>query len=87
VAADRPPYCGVRGRALAQIEADAGLEILERLLVRYLGGIENKLAQGLLNRTIPEAAIRLKPQSVYSWNFTDRMADSLVHQNTKICPG
>ena len=87
VAADQPPYCGVRGRALVKIDEDRGLEVLERLLVRYLGGIENKLAQGLLTRPGLEVAIQLEPQSCFSWNFTDRMANSLVHRNTKICPG
>ena len=87
VAADRPPYCGVRGRAIARIAEDRGLEILERLLNRYLGSVENQLAQGLLSRSDPEVAIRLEPQSLYKWNFTDRMADSLARQSTKICPG
>jgi len=86
VAADKPPYCGVRGRALASIEEDRGLEILERLLIRYIGGVDNQLAQGLLTRPGPEVAIRLEPQSSYSWNFTDRMSDSLSHQSAKICP-
>lgn len=87
VAADQPPYCGVRGRAVARIVADRGSEILERLLVRYLEGVDNPLAQGLLTRSGPEVAIRLEPQSYFCWNFTDRMADSLVHRNAKICPG
>ena len=87
VAADQPPYCGVRGRAVARIEEDRGVEILERLLVRYLGGVGNQLAQGLLNRPDQEVAIRLEPQSFYEWNFSDRMADSLAQQSTKICPG
>ncbi len=86
VAADQPPYCGVRGRAVAVIEEDRGLEILERLLVRYLGGIESSLAKDLLNRPGSEVAIRLEPQSSYSWNFTNRMQDSLASQNAKVCP-
>ena len=87
VAADQPPYCGVRGRALAKIDEYRGLEILERLLVRYLGGLNNSLAKGLLTRPNPEVAIRLEPQSSYTWNFSGRMADSLVGINGKICPG
>ena len=55
-----------------KIGEDRGLEILERLLVRYLGGIDNPLAQGLLTRRSPEAAIRLEPQGSNSWNFTAR---------------
>jgi len=87
VAADQPPYCGVRGRALAKIDEYRGLEILERLLVRYLGGTDNSLAKGLLTRPYPEVAIQLEPQSSYTWNFSSRMAGSLVDQSNKICPG
>jgi hypothetical protein len=86
VAADQPPYCGVRGPAVARIDEERGLDVLERLLVRYLGGTNNKLAQDLLTRPDPEVAIRVEPQSYYSWNFTGRMRDSLAHQSKKICP-
>ena len=86
VASDQPPYCGVRGRALATIDNGRGLEILERLLLRYLGAIDNSLAQKLLTRPDPEVAIRLELQSSYTWNFTDRMIDSLRQKRAKICP-
>ncbi len=86
VASDLPPYCGVRSRAVASIEEDRGGEILERLLVRYLGGINNKLALQLLSRKQPEVAIRLKPQSYHTWNFSDRMTTSLTAGIRKICP-
>ena len=87
VASDQPPYCGVRGRAVATVDPGRGVEILERLLYRYLGGINKPLAKKLLGRPRPEVAIRLDPQSFYTWNFSDRMADSLAYQETKICPG
>lgn len=86
VAADEPPYCGVRGRALASIEAARGPEILERLLQRYLGGIDNPLAEQLLSKKESEVAIRLEPQSRYVWNFGERMMDSLDEVEPKICP-
>ncbi len=86
VASDLPPYCGVRGRALAAIDTQRGWEILERLLLRYLGGLDNKLAENLLSRTEPEVAIRLEPQSLFTWNFTQRMADILLSQEEKVCP-
>ena len=86
VASDQPPYCGVRGRAVASIEEDRGIEILERLLVRYLGGADNELALQLLSRKQPEVAIRLKPQSYHAWNFSERMAASLAGDTQKICP-
>ena len=85
VAADEPPYCGARGRAVARIEQDRGLEILERLLLRYMGGVDNSLAKTLLRRSEPEVAIRLDPQNFYTWNFTNRMVDSSRRQSAKIC--
>jgi len=87
VAADEPPYCGVRGRALATIEPARGPEILERLLRRYLGGIDNPLAERLLGKKESEVAIRLEPQSRYVWNFGERMMESLEEVGPKICPG
>ena len=86
VASDQPPYCGVRGRAVASIDEDRGIEILERLLARYLGGADNELALQLLSRKQPEVAIRLKPQSYHTWNFSDRMATSLADDIQKTCP-
>lgn len=86
VASDLPPYCGVRGRALATIEPERGVAILERLLERYLGGKDNALARQLLSRPQPEVAIRLAPLSYHTWNFTDRMVDSIQDGIQKPCP-
>jgi hypothetical protein len=86
VASDLPPYCGVRGRALASIDGQRGWEILERLLLRYLGSLDNNLAKNLLARSDPEVAIRLEPQSLYTWNFSQRMADLPLIQQEKVCP-
>jgi hypothetical protein len=66
VACNQPPYCGVRGRALAVIEK-RGVETLERILYRYMGGIGNALAMKLLGRPDREVAIRLEPQNFYPW--------------------
>ncbi len=86
VAADQPPYCGVRGRAVATIEQERGAEILERLLHRYLGGIDNTLARRLMSRSEPEVAIRLEPRSYHSWNFTSRMEEFAHPSVQKLCP-
>jgi nitroimidazol reductase NimA-like FMN-containing flavoprotein (pyridoxamine 5'-phosphate oxidase superfamily) len=77
VAGDQPPYRGVRGQATAVILPDRGLEILERLLVRYLGDTDNLLAQKLLSRSTPEVAIRITPVNLSTWDFTKRMKDSV----------
>jgi nitroimidazol reductase NimA-like FMN-containing flavoprotein (pyridoxamine 5'-phosphate oxidase superfamily) len=86
VAGDEPPYCGVRGRAVATIDLESGWQVLEQLLVRYLGGTDNPLAETLLSRDEPEVAIRLEPQSFHSWNFSQRMKGSAPSNDEKPCP-
>ena len=86
VAADLPPYCGVRGRAIATVDEARGMEILERLLHRYLGGVDNSLGRMLLSRSAAEVAIRLEPQTMHTWNFSDRMVDVGGARQDKLCP-
>ncbi len=67
------PYRGVRGRAVAQLDASRGDEILRRLVARYLGSEETPFARWLLSRGLPEMAISLAPESVTRWDFSRRM--------------
>lgn len=85
IAEDRMPYCGIRGQARASINEQVGGVILETLLNRYLGGVDNPLAKDLLSKKDKEIAIILKPLQVFTWDFSDRMkAVSAVQE--KICP-
>lgn len=86
IAADLPPYCGIRGQAEATLLPEQGGEILAALLNRYLGTTTNSLAQNLLKRQATEVAIRLEPTSVYTWDFSDRMRDAHNGAIAKICP-
>jgi hypothetical protein len=86
IASDSPPYCGVRGRALATIDEDRGLEILERLLIRYQGTTANNLAKMLLRRSQVEVAIRITPERYHTWNFSSRMDDITKSKNGRVCP-
>lgn len=86
VAADQPPYCGVRGQARAEIVPERGGELLERLLVRYLGGTDSPLARTLLAKRASEVAIRLTPVNAFTWNFSERMATAVVSPPQKNCP-
>ena len=89
IAGDQPPYCGVRGQAQATINPERGEEILEILLKRYLGGSESSLAQGLLKFREEEVAIVLEPVNAFTWDFTERMQDSLPQagqESQRICP-
>lgn len=81
VAADQPPYCGVRGQAIAHLDAAQGDDVLARLLVRYLGDTENALARKLLARREAEVAIVLRPVKLFTWNYQHRMQGE-----EKLCP-
>lgn len=87
IAEDRPPYCGLRGQANAEIDEGKGIEILKKLLVRYLGSVENILAEKLLAKSEQEVAIILEPKQVFTWDFSSRMANLPERRVLeKICP-
>lgn len=73
IAADRAPYRGVRGRAMAALDPGRGATLLPRLIRRYLGTEESPLATWLLGRAATEVAIRLERLRVSSWDFSRRM--------------
>lgn len=73
VSTNDPPYRGVRGEGTATIHPDPEKDLLERLVVRYLGDTDSDLAQGLLSADREEVRIRIDPRKLYSWDFTDRM--------------
>ena len=82
-----PPYCGVRGRAVAQILPERGPEILEKLLDRYLMGKDDRLVARLKKNIDQEVAVCLVPQQMTSWNFSKRMAKiTLPFDQNDICP-
>ena len=89
ISADLPPYCGVRGQAIASIDESIGVEILEQLLVRYLGGMDSSLARILIAKSDDEVAVILKPIKVYTWDFSSRMQDIILPNydlTDKVCP-
>jgi hypothetical protein len=87
IAEDRPPYCGIRGQARARIDQTLGVEILNKLLVRYLGGTNNDLASNLLAKSKTEVAIVIEPTRIFVWDYSDRMKDiDTDYASDKICP-
>lgn len=86
IASELPPYCGIRGQGIATIDREQGIEILQKLLQRYLGSVDNDLGRRLLARQSPEVAIIIKPTWITSWDFRDRMADTLPGGPDKLCP-
>ncbi len=67
------PYRGIRGSGNAVLSRDGGEEVLRDLVHRYLGGTDSSLAQRLLSGDREEVLIRIDPNEIYSWDFTDRM--------------
>ena len=89
IAEDRPPYCGVRGQAIATIDESMGAVVLKQLLQRYLGSTQNSLAEQLLAKSETEVAIVLKPIRIFTWDYSDRMRDlvqPISELKTKVCP-
>jgi hypothetical protein len=73
IATNDPPYFGVRGQADASLSDSGGAAMLERLLQRYLGGVDSTLAQWLLSRSEEELLITLTPRRLFSWDYRQRM--------------
>ncbi len=86
IAADQPPYCGVRGQAIAYIDETKAPLILEQLLIRYVGDLNSSLAKKLLAKSGNEVSIIIEPRTIFTWDFTDRMKDITGQTIDKICP-
>lgn len=76
VARDEPPYRGVRGWGEAAIVPEMGEEILRVLIRRYLRDERTPLARWLLSRARHEVAIRIDPERLVTWDYTERMRGS-----------
>lgn len=78
ISTNEPPYKGVRGNGTASVEPDDEKALLRELLERYLGGTDSGLADRLLSPDREEVTIRIDPDRLYTWDFSDRMpaADS-----------
>lgn len=75
ISTNRPPYRGVRGNGTASFEPDTDQTLLRDLLDRYLGGTDSSLARTLLDPDREETAIAIAPDRIFTWDFTERMAD------------
>jgi hypothetical protein len=73
VAADGPPYRGVRGTAEAHLDVARGPDMIEQLIARYLTDKNARLANWLQARRDDEVAICLTLKTVVTWDFSARM--------------
>jgi len=72
IAPETPPYRGVRGQGRAELHRDDGERVLRSLLERYQQ-MDTRLGRWLLDRVADEVAIRIVPNHMSSWDFTQRM--------------
>lgn len=77
IAADHPPYRGVRGHGRADLKPNKAGEVLPRLLARYAIPEQSSLATWLLSRLDDEVAIVITDLAVTSWDYAERMSGAL----------
>ena len=76
IAADKPPYKGIRGEGTVQILNETGAYVLDLLIDKYLGKKESTLSKFLRNNSKMEVAIEITPQKVFNYDYSKRMKDA-----------
>jgi nitroimidazol reductase NimA-like FMN-containing flavoprotein (pyridoxamine 5'-phosphate oxidase superfamily) len=67
------PYRGLRGRASVTCDPEQGQAVLGRLMARYLSDDQARLARWLQRRSDTEVALKITPNWLTAWDFSDRM--------------
>jgi len=69
------PYRGVRGKALVKISTDVedNIPIAERIMVKYTGDLENKVAKMLMDgvRVGQSAILEISPEYYSTWDHSE----------------
>ena len=73
IAADKPPYKGIRGEGIIQIKNETGAYVLDLLIQKYLGEKESNLSKFLRNNSKTEVAIEITPQKIFQYDYSKRM--------------
>jgi nitroimidazol reductase NimA-like FMN-containing flavoprotein (pyridoxamine 5'-phosphate oxidase superfamily) len=72
---EKIPYKGVRGKASATIIEDVSkmLPIAEKIMVKYTGGLENKVARFLLDgvKSSSSVLLELEPRYFATWDHSN----------------
>ncbi|WP_280587836.1 pyridoxamine 5'-phosphate oxidase family protein [Halorubrum sp. Boch-26] len=76
VSTNDPPYKGVRGRGRATVSPDEEKELLRSLLDRYLDGVDNPTGDRLLRPDREEVRIRIEPERLHTWDYSERMGSA-----------
>jgi len=75
IASDSPPYRGIRGKGIVNINPDIGKNILIKLIKKYLGEKGTRLKKLLLENSDKEVALEIVPNQVLYYDYSERMAD------------
>ena len=73
IAADKPPYKGIRGEGTVRILNQTGAYVLDLLMEKYLGEKESILSKFLKNNSKTEVAIEINPQKTFHYDYSKRM--------------
>ena len=76
IAGETPPYSGVRGQGLAELNEEMGSGVLHRLVDRYLGVGDTPFRRWLLTQDDEEVAIAIRPKRLMSWDYRRRMSNA-----------
>ncbi|QWC20300.1 pyridoxamine 5'-phosphate oxidase family protein [Halorubrum sp. 2020YC2] len=76
VSTNDPPYKGVRGRGRATVVPDEDKRLLRSLLTKYLDGTDNPTAERLLRPDREEVEIRIEPERLHAWDYSERMGSA-----------
>lgn len=75
IAADNPPYRGMRGHGKAKVIEHIGKDILDILIEKYLGNKISTLSEFLRNNSENEVAIEISPEQLFTYDYSKRMKD------------
>ena len=71
---DKAPYKGVRGKGTAVIiqDVDKSLPIVEKLLIKYIGSLDNKMAKFLFNsvKSGESIVLEITPHFFATWDHS-----------------
>ena len=73
IAADKPPYKGIRGEGTVKILNQTGAYVLDLLIEKYLGEKESELSKFLRNNSKTEVALEITPQKIFHYDYSKRM--------------
>lgn len=73
LAPNEPPYFGVRGHGFATIRSEGAEELLGRLIDRFTGDRDSRLARWLMSRAADEVCVSVEPKWLTSWDYRERM--------------